>query len=139
VPDSIREHDEKVRRIERLVFTEEFTGKFWANKLRSTASCSVHDQNGIGNLSLRVFVDLADCSIMNPQFGQRFPGREFEIVNRVIAFSRHGIIRGQRNTGRGDQEGGYQYSEGRDHLLLALSLSGNNSINGTIMLSQRFA
>src|SRR5437016_5592501 len=116
VANAIREHDEKSRRVERLILTEEFTGKFGADKLRAAPGCSVHDQNGVGNFSLRIFVDLADRSIMNPQFGQRFAVREFEIVNRVLALSRRRIIGGQRNTGRGDQQSDYEYSESRDHL-----------------------
>src|SRR6266542_6741528 len=35
--DAVRQHDEKFHRIEWLIFTEQFAGKFGANKLRAAA------------------------------------------------------------------------------------------------------
>ena len=45
VTDAVRQHDEKFRRIERLIFSKQLTGKFRANKLRAAAGRPVHDQN----------------------------------------------------------------------------------------------
>ncbi len=92
VPDSVREHDKKFGRIERLIFSEQLAGEFGSNKLRATAGGSVHDENGIRDVSFRVFVDLTERSVMDPQFGQRFTGGEFEIANGIIAFGWGRII-----------------------------------------------
>src|SRR5712692_5130324 len=69
VADSIREHDEKSRGVEQLVLSEKFAGEFRPNKLRAAAGGPVDDQNGITRFAPIVFVNLAECSIMNSQFG----------------------------------------------------------------------
>ena len=60
----------------------------------------MRDQHCVSHIALRVFVDLAQRSIMNPQLGQRFAGRELEIANDVIAFRRRRIIGGNRGANR---------------------------------------
>ena len=56
VADPVRQHDEKFRRVERLIFSKQLTGKFRTNKLRAAAGGPVHDQNGICRFALRVFL-----------------------------------------------------------------------------------
>src|SRR5207302_10384813 len=63
VTNSVRKHDEKFCRIERLTFSEKLARKFRTNKLRAAASCPVHDEDSVARLALRVFVELADSSI----------------------------------------------------------------------------
>ena len=64
VTDPVRQHNEKFCRIQRLIFSKQLAGKFRANKLRAAADGPVHDENGIGNLALRVFLRCPQCSIM---------------------------------------------------------------------------
>src|SRR5207237_4159744 len=102
VADSIREHDEKLGRIERLIFSEKLAREFRADKLRTVAGGSVHDQNRIARLALVVFVDLAERPIMNPQLRQAFTGSEFETADDEIGFGwprifRRSHVRGDRN------------------------------------------
>jgi hypothetical protein len=52
----------------------------------------VHDQNGIRNFALRLFIDPAESAVMNSQLRQSFTGSEFEILDRVIAFSRRRVV-----------------------------------------------
>src|SRR5262249_55480368 len=82
------------RRVERLIFTEKFAGKLRSNKLRAAAGCPVHDQNRVRDLAARVLVDFAERAVMDFQFGQRFAGSEFEIVDGVIAFGWRRIVVG---------------------------------------------
>ncbi len=103
VTDSVRKNDEKFCGIERLVFSEKFTGKFRPDELGAAAGCPVHDQHCVGDFSLCIFVDLAEGPIMNLQFGQRFARGEFEITNCVIAFDRRRIIRRRKSGGGADE------------------------------------
>ena len=82
VTDPVRQHDEIFRRVERLILSKQFAGKFRANKLRAAARCPVHDENGIGSLALRVFLRFPQCSIMDTQLRQCFARLKFEIANR---------------------------------------------------------
>src|ERR1700693_6136224 len=102
VTDSVREHDEKFRNIERLIFAEKFTGEFWSNELRTAPGRPVHDENRVGRLAVRIFLNLAERAVMNFQFRQRFAGPEFEVANRVIAFSWRRIIGGLCSIASGD-------------------------------------
>jgi hypothetical protein len=86
--DSVWQHDKKSRRVERLIFTEQFTGEFRLDGLRAAASRPMHDENGISDFSLCVFLDLAQRSIMNPQLRQSFTRCELEILDRIVAFAR---------------------------------------------------
>ena len=65
VANPVRQHDEKFRRVERLIFSKQLTGKFRANKLRAAAGCPVHDQNGICRFALRIFLRFSQCPIMD--------------------------------------------------------------------------
>ena len=98
VANPVRQHDEKFRRVERLIFSKQLAGKFRANKLRAAAGCPVHDQNGIGRFALRIFLRFSQRPIMDAQLRQCFAGLKFEIANREIAFGRRGIICGGRDT-----------------------------------------
>ena len=91
VANSIRQHDEIFRRVERLIFTEKFAGKFRSNELRAATGRSVHDQHGVREFALDV-IAFAERSVMNSQLGQALSRREFEIVDRVIALVRRRII-----------------------------------------------
>ena len=104
VANPVRQHDEKFCRIERLIFSEQFAGKFRANKLRAAAGCAVHDQNGVGRFALRIFLRFSQCPVMEPQLRQGFAGCEFEIANREIAFGRRRIIGGRRDTRGQDRQ-----------------------------------
>jgi hypothetical protein len=116
VSDPVREYDEIFRGVERLIFSEKFTSKFRPNELRAAPSRSMSDENGIRDLALRVLVDLAESSIMNPQFGQRFAGNEFEIANGVIAFGWGRIIGGARTANGSDQREKCEKSDCRNHI-----------------------
>ena len=94
VTDPVRQHDEVFRRIERLIFTKQFAGKFRANKLRAAARCSVHDENRIGGFTFRIFLRLPERPVMEAQLRQCFAGSKFEIADRKVAFCRRGIIGG---------------------------------------------
>ena len=72
VADPVRQHDEKFRRIERLTFAEQFTGKFRANKLRAAAGRPVHDQHGVRRFALRIFLRFPQRPVMKTQLRQRF-------------------------------------------------------------------
>ena len=72
VADSIRQNDEKLCRVECLAGPEKLASKFRANELCAAASGTMHDEHGIARFALPVFVDLADCPVMNPQLRQRF-------------------------------------------------------------------
>ena len=98
VADPVRQHDEKFRSIQRLTSTKKFTGKFRSNKLRAAAGRSVHDQNCIGRFALRIFLRFAERPVVDAQLRQRFARLKFKIRNRVIAFSRWGIIASRRDT-----------------------------------------
>ena len=52
VTNCIREDDKKLRRIERLIFSKQLTGKLGANKLRAAASGTMHDENSIRRFAL---------------------------------------------------------------------------------------
>ena len=67
VADPVRQNDEKFRRIQRLIFPEEFAGKLRPNKLRAAARCPMHDENCIGRLALRIFLRLSERPIMETQ------------------------------------------------------------------------
>ena len=58
VTDPIGQHDEKFRRIERLILSEKFAGKFRTNELRAAARRPVHDENGVGVLPCAFFCGL---------------------------------------------------------------------------------
>ena len=102
--DCVRERNEKLGRIERLILSEQFAGKFRPDKLCAAAGGSMHDENGIARLALIVFVDLAERSIMDSQFGRSLTGRELKIADRVIGFDWRRIIGGARRVGRCDTE-----------------------------------
>jgi hypothetical protein len=72
VADPVRQHNEKFCRVERLIFSKQFAGKFRANKLRAAAGSPVHDQNRIGRFALRVFLRFSKCPIMETQLRQCF-------------------------------------------------------------------
>ena len=73
VADPVRQDDEKLRSIERLIFSKQLAGKFGANKLRAAAGRPVHDQNGICRFALGVFLWFSQRAVVNPQLRQRFP------------------------------------------------------------------
>ena len=99
VTDSVREDDEKFRRIERLVFREQLVRKLGPrHKLRAAASCPVHDQNCIRRSALRIFLRLSNGPVMEMQLWQCLARRKFKVADREIAFRRRGIISGRRKT-----------------------------------------
>jgi hypothetical protein len=102
--DFVRQHDEKLCCIERVIFSEKFARKLLTDKLRTVAGRSVHDENGVAALAFRVFIDLAERSIMNPQLRQGSAGCELEIVNRIIALGRRRIIGSPRRANRCDTD-----------------------------------
>jgi hypothetical protein len=99
VTDSVRQHNEKLRRIERLARTEKFTGEFRANKLRAAAGCSVHDENCISRFALSIFLRFSERPVMNPQPRQCFAGLKFAIPNGIIALGGRRIIGRELETG----------------------------------------
>ena len=88
----IRQHDEKFRRIQRLIFPEKFACKLRSDKLCAAARRPVHDKHGITGLALRIALGFPERPIMNPQFWQRLTRGELKIANRVIVFPRRWII-----------------------------------------------
>src|SRR6266487_3241249 len=73
VPDCVRQNDEKLRRIERLVLPEKLIRKFRSrDKLCAAAGGTVHDQYGICRFALRVFLWFSQRSIMKTQLRQYF-------------------------------------------------------------------
>jgi hypothetical protein len=79
-----------------LIFPKQFAGEFRANELRAAAGGSVHDKHGVRHFAGRVFVDFAECPIMNFQLGQRFAGSKLEIPDGLIALGRWWIISGEK-------------------------------------------
>ncbi len=69
---AIRQDDEKFRRVQRLIFPEQFAGKFRPNKLRAATGRPVHDENRIRCFPLRVFLWFTQRPVMDAQFGQCF-------------------------------------------------------------------
>ena len=114
--DPVRQHDEKFRRVEWLIFSKKLAGKFRANKLRAAAGCPVHDQNRIGRFALRIFLRFSERPIMDAQLRQCFAGLKFEIGNREIAFGRRGIICGGRDTRNQDRWENYEDSDYSIHV-----------------------
>ena len=98
VADRIRQDDEELCHIERLIFPEELAGKLRANKLRAAAGRPMHDENCIRRFALRIFLRFSERPIMETQLRQCFARSKFEIANRVIALSRRRIIGGRCET-----------------------------------------
>src|SRR6266550_171581 len=94
VPNAVRQHDKKFCRIERLIFPEQLTGKLRPNKLRTASGRSVHDEHCVYCFALSIFFRSSECAIMKPQLRQAFTRGKFEIVDRIVALSRHRIIGG---------------------------------------------
>ena len=62
VPDSVRQHDEKFRGIERLTRAEKFAREFRPDKLRAASGGSVRDQHRVPNDAFLVLHRFADAS-----------------------------------------------------------------------------
>src|SRR5207248_11328646 len=101
--DRVWQNDKKLCCIEWLIFSEKFTRKLQPNELGVTASCSVHDQNCIGRLALRIFLRFAKRPIMETQVRQRLTRSKFEIADCVIALDWRRII-SRRSVARGDNQ-----------------------------------
>ena len=97
VPDSIREHDEKFRGIERLTRAEKFSREFRPDELRATAGGSMRDEDRVPHDALLILHRLSDRPIMDAQFRQRLARSELEIANDVIAFRRRRIFRAAKH------------------------------------------
>ena len=68
----VRQHDEKFRRIERLIFSKQLAGKLRTDKLRTAAGCPVHDENCIRRFALRIFLRFSQRPVMQTQLRQCF-------------------------------------------------------------------
>src|ERR1051325_1291320 len=92
VTDSVWQHDEVFRSVERLLFSEKFAGKLGPDKLSTGASCAVQDEDRVRRFALRILLDLPDRPIVNPQLWQDFARSELEIADGVIGFNRRRVI-----------------------------------------------
>ena len=101
--DPVRQHDEKLGRVERLTLPEKFAREFRPDKLRAAPGRSVHDEHRVARLALRVFLSFPERPVMNPQLRQAFARGEFEIANCVIAFRWRWIIRRAQRKHRREQ------------------------------------
>ena len=122
VADSVRQHDEKFRRIKWLIFTEQFAGKFRANKLRAAAGCPVHDEHCVLCFALRIFLRFPDGSIMDTQLRQRFARGKFEIVDCEVGFDRRRVIGCERESRGQDRRDNCENSDFWIHINVAAAV-----------------
>src|SRR6266436_9699453 len=67
VPDRIRQHDEELARIKRLIFPEKLSRKLRADKLRAAARRPMHDEHRVARPPLRIFLRFPQRPIMEAQ------------------------------------------------------------------------
>src|SRR6266567_8725984 len=85
VADAVWKNDEKLCRIERLIFPKKLIRKFRArDELRAASGCPVHDENCVHRFALRIFLWFPDGPIMQMQLWQRLARRKFKIVDCEI-------------------------------------------------------
>ena len=102
VADPVRQHDEKLRRIEWLIFAEKLARKFRPDKLRAATRRPVHNENRVARFALRVLLRFSQRPIMETQLWQCFAPRKFEIANRIVALGGGRIVGGGPETRRQD-------------------------------------
>ena len=108
VADVVGQDDEELRGVERLARPEQLAGELARpTNCAAGAAGAVHDQHRVAHHALRVLRTACRGAVVHPQLGQRLAGREPEVSEDVVAFSRRGGSRlrlHQRDDQRG-QEG----------------------------------
>src|ERR1044071_2408066 len=85
MPDSVRQNEVVLRRVQQLPGTEEHTGKLAGHELSSRPSGAMQDQHGVAHNACRVPDRFAESTIVELQLGQRFTAFESECPDRKVA------------------------------------------------------
>src|SRR5262249_6860803 len=93
---------------------KKFAGKSRHGELAAGAGGAVHDQDGIGDDTLRIGTRLADEAVMQPELRQRFAAVEVEILDDVIGLLDRRIAGGAATTAAGTGGCGCGHDGGED-------------------------
>src|SRR5579859_3270525 len=93
VADRIGKDEIVARGIEQLLLAEKLAGKLLAQKVAPFTRGSMHDQDGIANDALVIALRTAERTIVHPQLGQSFAGREMKIAKDEVAGLRRRVFR----------------------------------------------
>jgi len=88
VADSVRQHEEILRRIERLARTKQLAGEDLAHEVRAVPGGAMHDENNVVGLAVRATMDRSQRAVVHPQLREGLPALEAEALDDVVVFRR---------------------------------------------------